>query len=94
MAKRRNPDEKEAGNPLVVVGIVVVVGIAGYFLFFRKPKESTEKQSRQKKLDRQRRIQQTQPTDPLAQILGAAAQMYGAHTQTQIKMAQLKAQRY
>lgn len=93
MAKRRNPDEKEKGNPLVVVGIVVVVGIAGYFLFFRKSKSKGPTPAQL-----QRPLQPQQPTDPLAQVLGpiaqAAAQMYGAHTQTQIQMAQIKAQRY
>lgn len=100
MAKRRNPDEEEGGNPLVIVGIVVVVGIVGYFLFFKKPKGPTPEQLRQMALARQ------QPQQPvgtgvgaqLAQVFGpvaqAAAQMYGSHTSAQVQMAQIQAQGY
>lgn len=95
MAKRRNPEEK--GNPLIIVGIVAVLGIASYFLFFKKPSEATPEESRQRALAQKRMQAKQQPQggvaagitsilNPLAQ---AGATIYGAHTAAQLQKAQM-----
>jgi len=43
MAKRRNPDEEKeegGGNPLIIVGVVAVLGIGAFLMLKKKPRRT------------------------------------------------------
>ena len=94
MAKRKNPDE-EKSNPLVIVAILAVLGIVGYFLFMKKsspiPAEETAAALPPPgPAPGSIAAGITSILNPLARV---GATVYGVRTAAEIQRAQLKAAR-